>query len=153
MGIGEARARLGSHLRSKSFSRQPANMVRRESWLPAVLTLVTCGVYYVYWQYITTEELKNATGREDLNPVTDLIITLVCCGFWSIYVQYRNAQIVHEVFVARGTPHEDKSTMVLLMHALTAVNGVTGLIAIMLLQDEYNKLADLGGGGGQPIAF
>ena len=122
-------------------------MTRRDSWMPPVLTLVTCGIYYFYWQYVTTEELKTATGREDLNPMLDLLLTLVCCGLWSIYVQYRNAQVVHETFQARGVQHEDKSTFVLIMHALSALNGITGLIAMMMLQDELNKCADLLGGG------
>lgn len=123
-------------------------MTRREPWLPAVLTLVTCGIYYFYWQYVTTEELKNATGRDDLNPMTDLLLSILCCGLWSIYVQYRNAQAVHGVFAARNVRHEDKSTMILILHALSALNGATGLVAILMLQDEYNKLGDLASGGG-----
>ncbi|MEZ4338028.1 MAG: DUF4234 domain-containing protein, partial [Sandaracinaceae bacterium] len=122
-------------------------MTRREPWMPAVLTLVTCGVYYFYWQYVTTEELKNATGRDDINPTTDILLTLLCCGLWSIYVQYRNAQAVHAAFQARGARHEDKSTLILILHALSALNGATGLVAILMLQDEYNKLGDLAGGG------
>lgn len=115
--------------------------------MPAVLTVVSCGFYYFYWQYVTTEELKNATGREELNPMTDLLLTVLCCGFWSIYVQYRNAQIVHETFQTRGARHEDKSTMILILHALAAFNGATGLFAILMLQDEYNKLGALVAGG------
>ena len=132
-------------------------MTRRDSWLPPVLTIVTCGVYYFYWQYVTTEELKNATGREDLNPVMDLLLTLLCCGFYSIFVQYRNAQVVHESFARAGQQHEDKSTFILIMHALSVLNGVTGMIAMMMLQDEYNKLGGLQGGGGgfggPPVTF
>lgn len=110
-----------------------------------VLTLVTCGVYYFYWQYVTTAELKTVSGREDLNPTLDLIISILCCGIYGIYVQYRNAQVVHEVITRAGQPHEDKSTMVLIMHVLNYFTGVTGLIALLMLQDEYNKIADMGG--------
>lgn len=127
-------------------------MTRRESWILPVLTLVTCGVYALYWQYVTTEELKQASGREDLNPMTDLILSVLCCGLWSIYVQYRNAQVVHAMFAERNAPHEDKSTVVLIMHALALVNGLTSLLAMMILQDEYNKLAELTGSGG-PVVF
>jgi len=122
--------------------------------MPALLTVVSCGVYYFYWQFVTTDELRMATGRDDLNPMTDLILSIVCCGLWAIYVQYRNAQIVHETLTARGAHHEDKSTIILIMHALSAVNGATGLVAIVMLQDEYNKLANAGGGPYRgPAAF
>ena len=124
-------------------------MTRRESWIPPVLTLVTCGIYMIYWQYVTTDELKRASGREDLNPVLDLVLTLLCCGLWGFYVQYRNAQVVHEVLTRAGQQHEDKATFVLLLHALSFMNGFTSLFAMMILQDELNKVADLGG----PHAF
>ena len=131
-------------------------MTRRDSFIPPLLTLVTCGFYYFYWQYVTTEELKNATGRDDLNPMMDLLLTILCCGFFSIYVQYRNAQVVHEAFQHTGQRHEDKSTFILILHALSLVNGVTSLVAMMILQDELNKLGDMhrgGGFGGQPMSF
>ncbi len=108
-----------------------------------MLTMVTCGIYLFYWQYVTTTELKNVSGRDDLNPAMDLALSLLCCGAWSIYVQYRNTQVVPEVLARRGMQHEDRSMFVLLMHVITLVSGgITGLFAMMIVQDELNKLAD-----------
>lgn len=117
-------------------------MKRRETWTVVVLTYLTCGVYGLYWQYVTTDELKSTTDRDDLNPLIDLLITLLCCGVWAIYVQYRNAQVVHASIASRGLPHEDRSQFILIMHLLTVVTGITGIIAMAVLQDEYNRLAD-----------
>lgn len=125
-------------------------MTRRDAWLPPVLTIATCGIYYFYWQYVTTDELKRATGREDLNPTMDLLLSLLCCGMYSFYVQYRNMQVVHEQFTARGQRHEDRSTFVLLMHLVTFVNGVTAFVGMMIAQDELNKLEELLSSGAQP---
>ena len=33
-----------------------------------LLSIVTCGIYYLYWIYKTTDEIKNFMGREDINP-------------------------------------------------------------------------------------
>lgn len=128
-------------------------MTKRDAWLPAVLTFVTCGFYYLYWQYVTTEELKRAAGRDDLNPMLDLVLTFFLCGLWGIYVQWRNAQVIHETFQRSQANHEDKSMFILLLNALAYFNGITAFIAMMLLQDEYNKLADLQSGGGGGGAF
>jgi hypothetical protein len=132
-------------------------MTKRETWIVPVLSLVTCGVYYFYWQWVTTDELKRASGQDRLNPLVDLVVTLVCCGLWSIYVAYRNAKIVHECFQRASVSHEDKAPMIAVLYALGSVTGgITTLLGSMLLQDEYNKLADHFGsssGVGAPVAF
>lgn len=128
-------------------------MTRREPWMVPLLGILTCGVYLLYWQYVTTEELKRVSGRDDLNPIMDLLLSVLCCGLWSCYVGYRNAQVVHECFARRNVQHDDKSTLILVLYVVSVVNGVTALIAPLILQDEYNKLASLEVGGPAPIAY
>ena len=36
---------------------------------------------------------------------------------------------------------EDRAAFVLILHALAVLNGFTGLFAMMIVQDELNKLA------------
>lgn len=116
-------------------------MTRREPWMVCLLSFVTCGFYGFYWNYVTTTELKQVSGREDLNPTTDLIIGIVTCGLYYLYSTYRNAQIVHEVWTKRSQPHEDKAQTILLLNVAALVVYVSAFIAQLILQDEYNKLA------------
>lgn len=117
-------------------------MTKREPWIVLVLSFVTCGVYHFWWQYTTTDELRTATGKSDLNPTMDLILSLVSCGLFSIYVAYRNAGVVHDEYVKRSMQHEDKATLILVLYGIAVFNGVTALLAPMILQDELNKLQD-----------
>ncbi|HEY3450464.1 MAG TPA: DUF4234 domain-containing protein [Myxococcales bacterium] len=116
-------------------------MTRRNPAIVLLLTLVTCTIYWFYWIYVTTDELKQTTGKADLNPALDVVLSIVTCGIWGIYVEYRNAQLVHETLDARGVRHEDRSVVILILNLASFFVGVTGLIAIVLLQDELNKLA------------
>ena len=116
-------------------------MIRRNPAIVLLLSLVTCFVYWFYWIYATTDELKRATNRTDLNPALDLILSIVTCALWGIYVEYRNATIVHEALLAGGQRHDDKAVVILILNLTSLFVGVTGLIAIVLLQDELNKLA------------
>ena len=59
---------------------------------------------------------------------------------------------MHKVITRSGQPHKDKSTMVLIMHCLNYVTGFTALIALLILQDEFNKIADMSTAP-QPQAF
>ena len=117
-------------------------MTRREPWMVCLLAIVTCGFYSIYWVYATTTELRQVSGREDINPTTELIINLLTCGLFGLYAMYRNQQIIHEVYVRRGQPHEDKSQLILILNIAVFVVIVTGYFALMIQQDEYNKLVD-----------
>ena len=104
-----------------------------------LLSLVTCGIYFIVWKYQTTDELRRASGDESLNPTTDLLITLVSCGLYAIYVSYRNAQKVYQLSQRLGMGRSDQSTAALLLaiFGLAAVN-------IFILQGEYNAMAQAG---------
>src|SRR5688572_21294261 len=46
---------------SRRMTYDPPAMTKREPWIVVVLGLFTCGFYLLYWQYVTTDELKRAT--------------------------------------------------------------------------------------------
>jgi hypothetical protein len=123
-------------------------MTKREPWVVPVLTIVTCGFYHIYWQYVTTDELKRVSGRDDLNPLLDLILGMVTCGIWTVYVMYRNANVVHECFQRASVQHESKASLILILYVVAVFNGLTALLAPAILQEEFNKLTDLAPAGG-----
>jgi hypothetical protein len=109
--------------------------------LVVVLTLITCGIYYAYWIYKTSDELQRATGDPSINPVLDVILSLVTCGIWGFYVQYRDAQKLHGLLVRINPQHQDQSNAVLILCVATYFVGVTGIIATYIVQEEFNRLA------------
>ena len=38
---------------------------RRNMWVQVLLTIITLGIYTIYWFYVTLEELHRANGNED----------------------------------------------------------------------------------------
>ena len=123
-------------------------MARRDLLVVALLSVFTCGLYAFYWTYKTTDELKGVTGK-DLNPGLELLLSIVTCGIFSIYVHYRNAQLVTERMKALSNSYEDKSALVLGLDLASLFVGLTFIVAMVILQDELNKLSDaLSSGGG-----
>jgi hypothetical protein len=51
----------------------------RDAGREALLSLVTCGIYYYYWIYLTGEELKEH-NREGVGGVAALLLSLVVVG-------------------------------------------------------------------------
>ena len=112
----------------------------RQGIVVAILTLVTCGIYGFYWQWVTTKELANALGRDDLSPGKDLLITILTCGMWSIYVLNRNAEVVAEGKRRYGVNAESKGTIILILTFIAVFNGITALVGPVILQEELNAL-------------
>jgi hypothetical protein len=123
----------------------PGAITERSPLTILLLSLVTCGIYFIVWKYQTTDELRLASGDESLNPGMDILLTLVSCGLWSIYASFRNAQKIHQLAQRLGVARSDQSTVVLVL-------GLFGLmlVNVFILQGEYNAIAQAAGRRGLP---
>lgn len=59
-----------------------------------LLTLVTCGLYGLYWFTQIAGELNDALGEERFKPVTDIVLSIVTCGLWFLWLEWRLANAV-----------------------------------------------------------
>jgi hypothetical protein len=97
------------------------------------LTLLTCGIYGFVWLWQVETEIKEELGREDLNPLLDVLLAIVTFGLWGIYLAYRLPQDIVGVQKRRGGPVSDMSIPSLVL----AVTGFW-LVSIALCQHELN---------------
>ncbi len=131
-------------------AEKETHLTRRSPITVVVLSLVTFGLYALYWLYVTTEELAQETGHGDLSPTMDVLLAICTFGLWGMYAAYRNAGIVHEELAATGSARQDKSLIVAVACAATLVSGWAWLVAVAVLQEELNVLAD---GVATPLAL
>ncbi len=90
-----------------------------------ILSLVTLGIYTLYWLVVTKREL-NAKGANI--PTSWLIIIPLVNIFW-LYKYYEGAEQV--------TDKKVNSILMFVLHIL-----VTSLISVAICQNEYNNLSD-----------
>ena len=107
-------------------------MQRRDPAMVIVLMIVTCGIYAFYHAYTTTYELMRLTGRNDLNPGTELLLNIITCGLFGMFIEWRNQQIIDTWYVSHAIVHEERANMVGLMNLLTFVIGLTWLVATFM---------------------
>ena len=114
---------------------------KREPVTIILLTIVTCGIYGIWWYYTYASEVKNALGRQDINPGMDLVLTFVTCGIYGIYAFfYKYPKLIMEMQQRAGLPPNDFSTLVLVLGLVFAP------AAIFIIQSELNKTWDAMGG-------
>ncbi len=108
----------------------------RSPGLVVLLSILTCGIYLIYWYVQTLSEL-NGTGHSPTgnSPLMDFLITLVTCGVYRIYVDYRMSKSILELQRERAVPPNDTATLVVLLDIF-----LLGFVAPGVLQSELNKI-------------
>lgn len=101
-----------------------------------ILSIVTCGIYYLYWIYKTTDEIKNFMERDDINPALELILTLVTCNLYTLYWYYKYGKIVYlEMTKKVGIDNTEDSTILLVILDL-----FVAVVSCAILQDKLNTI-------------
>ncbi len=104
-----------------------------------ILTIVTCGLYNIYWQYLQMNTVNLLLGRQQFSFMRWFLLTLVTCGLYHIYHEYvfgraiSEAQQMYEVPV----PGENLATTSLIL----SIIGLA-IISDAIQQREINNTID-----------
>ena len=62
---------------------------QRNIALCVILSLVTCGIYGLYWFVCMTDDTNTVANEEGTSGVMALVLTLVTCGLYGLYWAYK----------------------------------------------------------------
>ena len=54
-----------------------------------ILSLLTCGIYNIYWNYRQFLAMNALLGREEYKFVPWLLLSIITCGLYHIYYEYK----------------------------------------------------------------
>ncbi|WP_127585604.1 DUF4234 domain-containing protein [Paenibacillus koleovorans] len=103
--------------------------------LAIILTLLTCGLFGIYWFIVLTSEVGKMSGDPSFTGGKHFLLTLVTCGIWGYVWSYQIGKQVEEAQRLRGARSTDNSVMYLI---LTFVG--LGIVVNALVQSDLNKL-------------
>ena len=66
---------------------------KRNLAVSIILTIVTCGIYGIYWFIVMTDDTKNVSG--DINGASGgvaFLLTLVTCNIYGYYWAYKQGE-------------------------------------------------------------
>lgn len=109
--------------------------IKRRSIVTAILlSLVTCGIYGIYWFVCLTNDMNKASGNEnDTRGGIAYLLGIVTCGIYTIYWAYRMG-------VKRDQLAGEKGSSGILYLVLSLFGLV--IVAYCLAQDALNKAVD-----------
>lgn len=112
-------------------------IVRRSVGLAILLSIITCGIYLIYWEICLANDLNAASGRfSDASGGAVILLTLVTCGIYAYYWSYKCGEKVDIIKTNSGVPSHGTSVTYLLL----TIFGL-GIIFYALAQSELNKVA------------
>jgi hypothetical protein len=101
-----------------------------------ILSIVTCGLYNIYWNYRQMRAMNALLGREEYEFVKWLVLSIVTCGLYHVYYEYKMGSDLQTWLDQNGVVVSPNLGVVGL--ALSIV-GLT-VIADAVYQHELNKL-------------
>ena len=112
---------------------------RRNIALYIVLTLVTCGIFGLYWLVVLNNDCNNAAAISDgTSGGVVILLSIVTCGIYGLYWYYKMGQNLDIALQNRGRVPSNKSVILLVL----SIFGL-GIVSSALIQDDLNKISDL----------
>ena len=100
-----------------------------------VLSLVTCGIYGIYWFVKLTNELNAMTNNQnDTSGGMCLLLSIVTCGIYSFYWAYKMG-------TKKDSLEGNTSGSSAILYLVLSIFGL-GIVAYALIQDAMNKAID-----------
>ena len=125
-------------------------MTKRSIPLAIVFTLVTVGLYAIYWIYTLTEDAHAAAGeRTTASGGMVILFSVITCGIYSFYWLYKMGETI---IMAKQRRAMTVDTNLPIIYLVLALFGF-GIISYALMQNSHNEIIDYDGGGNMPQAF
>ena len=109
---------------------------QRNIALCIVLSIITCGLYGIYWFICLTNDTNEVSNSNGTSGGMALLFTIITCGIYSFYWAYKQGEKIDTAKNSHGIPSSNTGILYLIL-----VFFGLGIIAYALMQDSLNKLA------------
>ena len=130
--MGEVRkpASIAAHLSMEKIMEYREKNVA----LCIVFTIITCGIYGLYWLVTLNDEMMDVTREEGTSGLLVLVLTIVTCGIYGLYWCYQMGKRVDWMNSTYGR-HTDNSGLLYLVVSLLGFS----IVVYAVMQYELNQ--------------
>ncbi|MCL2056569.1 MAG: DUF4234 domain-containing protein [Oscillospiraceae bacterium] len=104
-----------------------------------ILSIITCGIFGIYWYYCIASDLYNNRHNIPTTPVLTIVLYIVTGGIYGIFVYYKWGQAMTALCREHSIPDEDRA----ILYVILALFGFS-IINMALIQNDLNQLARIG---------
>ena len=115
-------------------------MKKRNPALVVVFSIITCGIYMLYWYVSVTNEIESEVkekGKACRSGGLALLFMIITCGIYNFYWVYQECKRLASIERDKGMSGTDNSLVCLILSVL----GL-GIISTILMQCQMNNIAE-----------
>ncbi len=107
-----------------------------------VLSIVTCGLFGIYWFIVVTDDVKSITNdNQSSSGGVAFLLKLVTCGIYGFYWAYKMGEKIDYMKSMQGMPSGNSSILFLILELF----GLQ-IVNLALIQDSINRFVDMNNG-------
>ncbi|WP_130863546.1 DUF4234 domain-containing protein [Bacilliculturomica massiliensis] len=119
-------------------------IIKRNIALCIVFSIITCGIYGLYWLACLADDTNRASSRtNETSGVLVVVFSIITCNIYHIYWCYKAGEKIDEARQMRGLAAKNSGIVYLLL----TLFGLS-VVSWALLQNELNEIADMEGTAG-----
>ena len=114
-------------------------MKQRSVGIAILLTIITCGIYGIYWLIMLNDETNYVSGHQQDGTSGGVVflLTLVTCGIYGYYWCYKQGEKLNEAKMQRGIMVDSSASV---LYLILSIFGLS-IVSYALMQSELNKNA------------
>lgn len=125
-------------------SEEPTPELQKPEWLDIeqkdiaaaiIISLLTCGIYTIYWVYCIMKSIKALKGEDD--SVVGEMLCFIFVPFYSVYWMYTRSDVIVTELKKRGISATTSKEGSLILSLLAL-----GIVVWGIMQSDLNKLYD-----------
>lgn len=101
-----------------------------------ILSLITCGIYGIYWFIVMTDEANMVSDEKNASGGMAFLFTIITCGIYFFYWNFKMGQKLHQAGQKYNKPIGDNSIVYLLL----SIFGL-GIVNYCLIQSDLNRFS------------
>ena len=103
-----------------------------------ILTIVTCGLFSLYWNYKQMQACNQMLGRREFSFGLWFLLTFITCGIYHVFYQYKVGMAIVELQRSRDRHVFGELPILSVIVTIFALS----IIVDAIHQSEINKLVD-----------
>lgn len=115
-------------------------MKERDLAISIILSVVTFGIYGIYWFIVLTNDINEASEDYSTSGGISWLLTLITCGIYGYFWAYKMGKSIAKAKERRGVSYDGSDSA--LLFVILQVFGLS-IVNLCIMQYEINKMGNM----------